>query len=598
MSGEKKIVIAGAGTYGYYNSGDDAILRATAASLRAGRPDVKLSLISANPKNTYKPLGIAEIPITDIKAIMQEIRGCSLFLLGGGGLFYDYYGVETGKILSREHGGIAFYTGLGMLARLLDKPVMLYGVGVGPLFSEEGRRLTRSAFDCADVVTLRDTGSQELTLSLGISGEKIQVTADPAYLFEEEHRIDDILAKYKLEELHPLIGVVLREWKTGKHPMEWVKAVGEALDGLVEKLDAHPLFIPLHATTTDESDSRLMQSIMDGIRNKKKVVLLSEKATSAEKAALIGKCDVLLGMRLHSILFAIKQGVPFAALEYDPKVEHMLADSGLAEFGLALEGLNASALENLLEKVYTNRVEIRQRLAAEGQRAVRMAQRSTELALALMDQPEGFRRAQATGEWLPDLTLELVGKNEELFSQIDRLQNEAQKSHVRFQKDVDHFNGLLEKQLAEINANKDTIYALNAAVAQNEFDNTGLRNEINGLKTVIEQKTGEMERLTREIEGLEEKVERQETRLTRMKDTLRQAEMERTRLAETAARQSTDLDWYRHALDAREFLHKESPLLRWIDRIFRGLVLWDRYGFQQLLKKIGGKSNNKPSRQG
>jgi len=595
MSSEKKIVIAGAGTYGYYNAGDDAILQAMATSLRAGRPDVKLSLISANPKNTYKPLGITEIPITDMKAIIREIRECSLFLLGGGGLFYDYFGVETGKILTREQGGIAFYTGLVLLARSLSKPVMLYGVGVGPLFSEEARRLTRSAFDCADVITVRDTGSKELAQTLGIDGDRIRVTADPAYLLEEVSHTDDLLAKNKLKNVHPLIGVALREWAPDNHPADWVKVVREALDDLTDKLDAHLMFIPLHVTTEGDADSRLMKSIMDGMRNKRKVVLIPEKAASAEKAALIGKCDVLLGMRLHSILFAIKQGVPFTALGYDPKVGYALKDGGLSEYGFALEGLSASRLENLLEQAYTNRAELRRKLAEAGQRAAQLAQTNTDLALALMDHPEAFVRAQATGEWLPGLTLQLVERNEDLFLQIERLQKQAQGSYERFQKDVDHFNQLLEKQLVEINAGKDTIYALNAAAAQKEYDNGLLRSELSELKTVIEQKAGEIETLKIEAGGLREKIDKQESQLAQMRGTLERVETERTQLAASISRLTADLDWYRQAVEAREFLHKEAPIQKLIDRIFRGFVVWDRFGFRQLLKKISGKSNNKPS---
>jgi polysaccharide pyruvyl transferase CsaB len=531
-------------------------------------------------------------------AIIEEIKTCSLFLLGGGGLFYDYYGVEGDTLLTRQHGGIPLYSGLAVMARLLGKAVMLYGVGVGPLFSDEAKRLTRIAFDCADIITVRDNGSKALLISLGIAGERITVTSDPAYLFPAEGNGDDLLAKYKLTDTHPLVGVALREWKPGKHPVEWKQVVIEALDGFMERYAAGVLLLPLHVTTPESSDRQFMQDLTKEMRHKKDVVLLPEKASTQEKAALIGKCDLLLGMRLHALIFAIQQAVPLAALEYDPKVQYALEDSGLGGYGLPLEGLSASKLESLLEEVFTKRMEIKQELAKESQRLIGLARINTKLALDLLEHPEQNKREESGQDWLNDLTLQLIQKNDGLYTQVETLNKKIQGSYERFQKDVDHFNGLLEKQLAEINADKDVIYALKAAVTQKEFDYGVLQKEFKAVESASAQKTIEIEKLKGDNSKLQEQIERQQDQLKQIKAALEQAQKEREQLTGVIETLKSDLDWYRQEVEKREFRHKESFPLKMIDRFYRGLVYWERFGFKALMQKIIEKITRKPGRRG
>jgi len=56
---------------------------------------------------------------------------------------------------------------------------MLYAIGVGPLQSEDGKFFTRAIVDLADMVSVRDKGSNEILRLLGADTENIPITADP-----------------------------------------------------------------------------------------------------------------------------------------------------------------------------------------------------------------------------------------------------------------------------------------------------------------------------------------------------------------------------------------------------------------------------------
>lgn len=38
----------------------------------------------------------------------------------------------------------------------------------------------------------------------------------------------------------------------------------------------------------------------------------------------VGQCEVLIGMRLHSLIYAAGQRVPLIGISYDPKIDHFL----------------------------------------------------------------------------------------------------------------------------------------------------------------------------------------------------------------------------------------------------------------------------------
>ncbi|HWQ45436.1 MAG TPA: polysaccharide pyruvyl transferase family protein, partial [Longilinea sp.] len=521
----------------------------------------------------------------------------SLFILGGGGIFYDYYGVDKNKLLTREQGGIPLYSGSTIIARLLNKPVMIYAAGAGPLLTADGKEMTRIAFDCADVIAVRDSGSKALITALGLAAEKIRVTTDPAYLLPEipASAVEELQVKFKLKDAHPLVGVALREWDLANSPVDWVDIVREALDNFVDKYHATLVFIPFHATTAETSDTKFMHRFVNKMRNKKSAVILPEKLSAQEKSGLIGTCDLVLGMRLHSIIFSIKNEVPFVALEYDPKVTQALQDSKLSAYGVALDILTSAKLENLLENVYSHRSVIRKELSVEKGRLLQLAKVNNELAYSLLDHPDAYMRHAPAGEWLNAAAIQLIEQNDALWVLVGSLRDEITRKNNQFQKDIDSLTHLAEKQLAEINADKDEIYHLKAAVDQKEFDIGVLAKEISGLKTVVDQKSVEGSRLREETATLKQTIDSRIKEISSLKETLDKAFADHQLLVSSYNDLSKDLKWYREEVDRRQFLHKEAAPLRLIDKIFRGLVFWDRYGFRQLIRKIVGKRSGKSS---
>jgi polysaccharide pyruvyl transferase WcaK-like protein len=161
---EQSVLVTG--YYGFGNTGDEAILSALVTGLRRRLPALRIVVLSGDPGQTRHRHGVDAIAWRDPLAIGQEVRKCDLVVIGGGGLFQDYNGIEADTLLTPRHGGITFYAGPAILAALAGKPFAFHGLGFGPLESAEGRRIVAAIARSAARISVRDEGSRALLESL------------------------------------------------------------------------------------------------------------------------------------------------------------------------------------------------------------------------------------------------------------------------------------------------------------------------------------------------------------------------------------------------------------------------------------------------
>ena len=236
----KRILIAG--YFGYGNTGDEAILSAMIGDLSSGEPEVEINVVSDNPEDTSIHHQVGAVGIGDLQRIIEAISMSDLVIIGGGGLFHDYWDFQPGKILTSQHAGMPFYGSIALLARILEKPLMLYGIGIGPLQSAEGQLLTRAIADLADIVSVRDSGSKEILEHLGGNIENVLVTADPAFRLQ----VNEIPCVITDEVMHkgPILGVVLRYWDFDASPEIYEECVGKAINNFLDLYDGIAVFLP------------------------------------------------------------------------------------------------------------------------------------------------------------------------------------------------------------------------------------------------------------------------------------------------------------------------------------------------------------------
>lgn len=73
---------------------------------------------------------------------------------------------------------------------------------------------------------------------------------------------------------------------------------------------------------------------------------------------LLSECDILIGMRMHSLIFALKGGCPVIAMGYSQKVASMMQDMHLEKFLVAMDDISEHVLLSKVAAVSQQRKEL------------------------------------------------------------------------------------------------------------------------------------------------------------------------------------------------------------------------------------------------
>jgi polysaccharide pyruvyl transferase CsaB len=317
-----RIVISG--YYGFSNAGDDAILLASIPMIRASHPNAQISIVTypgADLAEVYRLTGLPAIDGADIAHTDQIIAAANLVLIGGGGLIQDYLPSDRTHILRHDHNNLTFWLSVAVMAHAHGVPVSTWMVGIGPLTTDEGRKDARLLLTSMRTVSVRDDESAALAEELGVEPDRIAVGADPVFTLRTPR---------SQSPGAPQVGVVVRNWEGVS---AWLTPLAEALDRLVAERSTLIRLIPFQTGRGGhESDDLVAMRLAARMASADVDSLVGVGADPTELAKLIAGCDVVLGMRLHSLVFAAAAGVPTVALAYDPKVTQAMTRIGRADF--------------------------------------------------------------------------------------------------------------------------------------------------------------------------------------------------------------------------------------------------------------------------
>jgi polysaccharide pyruvyl transferase CsaB len=273
------------GYYGEHNLGDDALLATLLAQLpepaRAG------AVITAADAAAVEPLGpVATVPRRSLARVRAALSVADALVFGGGSLLQD----------STSMRSLLYYAVLIGQARLQGTPVLFWGQGLGPLHHRRSRWLVARLLPLVSAAAWRDPTSAALARQLGrppgdpVGADPVWTAPAPAW--------------------NGPGGPIVLAWRPTPllDPQGW-QTLLEAVDTLASESGREVLWLPFHG----EQDRELPAHLGSAWRQ------VPCPTVEAALTQLAG-AGLVLAMRLHALILAIRCGAPSAALAYDPKV--------------------------------------------------------------------------------------------------------------------------------------------------------------------------------------------------------------------------------------------------------------------------------------
>ena len=359
--------IAILGYIGYKNSGDEAILKSVVQSFRERNPDLSFMVFSRKPGETMQDNEVYSANRFSLYHVIKALKRTRLFLAGGGNLLQD--NTSTRSIL--------YYLSMLQLAKRYKAKAMLFANGIGPINRRANQCKTAKVLNQLDAITLREPVSLEELKKMGVTRPEIHVTSDPAILLNPvpEEDVDRIMAKEGIPSDKPLIGISVRKWAD----MSYLDAIAALADYCADRFDACPVFIPMQHPT----DVYVCEAIIR--RMNRKAWLIGGYYRPEELLGFIGRLTLMIGMRLHSLIYASSQMVPALGLVYESKVDAFLKEVSQPSAGTPLQ-LDCQKVYRLLDDLWENREAMREKLREARERLVLLAQENVDIALSLLNQ--------------------------------------------------------------------------------------------------------------------------------------------------------------------------------------------------------------------
>ncbi len=495
------------GYYGFRNIGDEAILTCVLRELRRTIADPIFCVLSADPGYTRTLHSVEAVHPNDIPALVKAIQGSDLVILGGGGLLHDHWGYEPSNTFQPTRTGAAYFLGPTLLATQLNKLVMWYGLGIGPVQTASLQADILTCAQSASAITVRDVGSAPY------AGQKAIVTADPAWG----------LSPGFTKTRRPLLGVVVRNWERGVDPLHWEKQLSIALQVFSQRYGLKILLIPFQTISGSVEDDRSISnrfaaqlpnaSVLEGDHSPEEVI------------EILSGCQMIVAMRLHAVIFAAIAGLAVLPLAYDPKVSVLAAALGIERFCLSLS-TSSPEIEAALEQLWAERISAGERLSIRAIEQRHLASRNAVIAADILGRDASPKESLLTGTVLTGALLRAYQYEQSAINLSTQLstsqhqQDELRAALADMQIKAATIQDGLQQQIERLNAEQvRQVGELNDLLAQLET----VSRHIEELEQSLKDQSDEAEFLRAELTGRDEAVASREAAAHLLKNELAQS---------------------------------------------------------------------------
>ncbi|WP_406944966.1 polysaccharide pyruvyl transferase CsaB [Halobacillus sp. SY10] len=288
------------GYFGFHNAGDEAILASMIKQLRNADPEIRITVLTNDEIHTTATYGVESVNRWKINDVVRILKKADGLISGGGSLLQNATGPRS----------IIYYTAIMNMARFLRKPVYIYAQGMGPFRQSLLKKLVTYTLNRVSKITVRDKDSMDLLRTIGVKKE-ISLVPDPVLGLERSEEPSSWIEENQVKS--PIISISARDW-TGKE--KFIPKLAQAADQLTEE-GYSIVFVPMHGASDYEFSKEITANM------KHRAYVSPADSSIEEKMAIITASELLIGMRLHALIFSAVCETPFVPISYDPKIDSL-----------------------------------------------------------------------------------------------------------------------------------------------------------------------------------------------------------------------------------------------------------------------------------
>jgi polysaccharide pyruvyl transferase WcaK-like protein len=271
-----------------------------------------------------------------------------------------------------EQGGITFADGrikylIFNIATILpaifmEKKIVKCAQALGPFETFINRTVAKIFLPMMELIVARGAKTADHLQELGL--DNYVEGADYAFALE----ITDEIKKQMQDTEYPrffkddkkVVGIspsVVVKKKCDKSGIDYVKITANFINWLVEDKDYRVALIPhsvrLDTEKTHNNDLPLSKQIVNNINQKDRedVLFIDTDLDSQSLRYLIGKCDLYVASRFHSMVSSLTMGVPTGVIGWSHKYKEVLDMFGVKKYAISSVNLDNESIKSLFNKV-------------------------------------------------------------------------------------------------------------------------------------------------------------------------------------------------------------------------------------------------------
>ena len=276
--------------------------------------------------------------------LVHALRDSDKAIFLGGGYLNSYYSLLKMNFLASW-------------IKAHNKPLLLFGQTLGPFVKATHARIASEIFSIAETIVLRDHHSEKEVVNFQ---EKVLYGVDDAVGFSPklEARVQSVVDPYFKEDGPDVVhwGLNLRQWDDSRDYYPQIARAMESAARAFPEFRIKWLFLPME-TSQYCDDRREAAELFRHLGKHCDLTVVREELSVEAKSYFLSRLDLFLGMRLHSLVFALNSGVPTIGLYhneyYRRKICGVLKSFGVEACSLSLQ--ETQSLPDLIARIMDTR---------------------------------------------------------------------------------------------------------------------------------------------------------------------------------------------------------------------------------------------------